>query len=131
MNCWKRRSDEFAEKECAKFYAEKNGRPSLTPGIYFCCMALEAAWHPDNKRISMWVDDDNPGPTPDFWTVPLAGGVAVRTEVPHDVARQLEGAALEGIQEWASEFAFFWAPSGKALYFPLTLRGAVNLWNDG
>lgn len=27
--------DEFAEKECAKFYAENNGRPSLTPGIYF------------------------------------------------------------------------------------------------
>ena len=24
--------DEFAEKECAKFYAEKMGRPSLTPG---------------------------------------------------------------------------------------------------
>ena len=29
------RFDEFAEKECAKFYSENNGRPSLTPGIYF------------------------------------------------------------------------------------------------
>ena len=27
--------DEFAEKECAQFYADKNGRPSLTPGTYF------------------------------------------------------------------------------------------------
>src|SRR6266568_1048719 len=27
--------DEFVEGRCAKFYAEKNGRPSLTPGIYF------------------------------------------------------------------------------------------------
>jgi transposase len=27
--------DDFVEKECAKFYAENNGRPSLTPGIYF------------------------------------------------------------------------------------------------
>src|ERR1700682_5740690 len=27
--------DEFAEIECAQFYAEKNGRPSLTPGTYF------------------------------------------------------------------------------------------------
>src|SRR5580704_4231508 len=27
--------DEFVEKRCAKFYAEKYGRPSLTPGIYF------------------------------------------------------------------------------------------------
>src|ERR1700741_4943015 len=29
------RFDEFVEGRCAKFYAEKNGRPSLTPGIYF------------------------------------------------------------------------------------------------
>ena len=27
--------DEFAENECARFYADKNGRPSLTPGRYF------------------------------------------------------------------------------------------------
>jgi transposase len=27
--------DGFAEKECARFYAENNGRPSVTPGIYF------------------------------------------------------------------------------------------------
>ena len=27
--------DEFVESRCAKFYAAKNGRPSLTPGIYF------------------------------------------------------------------------------------------------
>jgi transposase len=27
--------DHFAEGECAQFYAEKNGRPSLTPGMYF------------------------------------------------------------------------------------------------
>ncbi len=27
--------DEFVEGLCAKFYAAKYGRPSLTPGIYF------------------------------------------------------------------------------------------------
>ena len=27
--------DEFVEVRCAKFYAAKYGRPSLTPGIYF------------------------------------------------------------------------------------------------
>ncbi len=27
--------DDFVEKRCAKFYAAKYGRPSLTPGIYF------------------------------------------------------------------------------------------------
>jgi transposase len=29
------RFDEFVESRCAKFYAARRGRPSLTPGIYF------------------------------------------------------------------------------------------------
>ena len=92
-------------------------------------MAAEAAWYPDGKRISMWIDGgDSQGPAPEFWTVPLAGGPPVKSEVPSNINHQLEGAALEGIQEWTSESGFYWAPSGKALYFPLTLRGAVNLW---
>ncbi len=32
--------DEFVEGGCAKFYAAKNGRPSLTPGIYFRSLLL-------------------------------------------------------------------------------------------
>jgi len=27
--------DAFAERECAKFYADRMGRPSLPPGVYF------------------------------------------------------------------------------------------------
>jgi transposase len=27
--------DEFVEAQCAPFYADKRGRPSLTPGTYF------------------------------------------------------------------------------------------------
>jgi hypothetical protein len=34
------RFDEFVESRCAKFYAERNGRPSLTPGIYFRVMLI-------------------------------------------------------------------------------------------
>jgi len=34
------RFDEFVETRCAKFYAEKNGRPSLTPGIYFRALLI-------------------------------------------------------------------------------------------
>jgi len=30
--------DEFCEASCRKFYHEKLGRPSLTPGIYFGAM---------------------------------------------------------------------------------------------
>jgi transposase len=32
--------DEFVEGRCAKFYAAKYGRPSLTPGIYFRWLLL-------------------------------------------------------------------------------------------
>jgi transposase len=32
--------DEFVEGRCAKFYAEKYGRPSLTPGIYFRALLM-------------------------------------------------------------------------------------------
>src|SRR3974377_995803 len=32
--------DEFVEGRCAKFYAVKYGRPSLTPGIYFCSLLI-------------------------------------------------------------------------------------------
>ena len=32
--------DEFAEQRCAKFYAPRLGRPSLTPGNYFRCLLI-------------------------------------------------------------------------------------------
>src|ERR1700728_676345 len=32
--------DEFVEGRCAKLYAEKYGRPSLTPGIYFRALLI-------------------------------------------------------------------------------------------
>ncbi|HXJ89352.1 MAG TPA: hypothetical protein VMS18_21220 [Candidatus Binatia bacterium] len=34
------RFDEFVEGRCARFYAEKYGRPSLTPGIYFRALLI-------------------------------------------------------------------------------------------
>ncbi len=85
----------------------------------------EVTWHPDG-RITMWVD--GPEVAAGFWTVPVAGGVAVKLEVPSEVSKQLEDSALPGIVEWTSEWTFAWAPSGRALYFPQTFRGAVNLW---
>jgi len=32
--------DEFVEGQCARFYAQRNGRPSLTPGIYFRALLI-------------------------------------------------------------------------------------------
>src|SRR5689334_10779330 len=46
--------DEFAEKECAKFYAEKMGRPSLTPGIYFRLLLVGYFEGIDSERGIAW-----------------------------------------------------------------------------
>src|SRR5262244_613824 len=46
--------DEFAEKECAKFYAENNGRPSLTPGMYFRLLLVGYFEGIDSERGIAW-----------------------------------------------------------------------------
>src|SRR5580658_338658 len=43
------RFDEFVESRCAKFYAARHGRPSLTPGIYFRSLLIDFA-HPAFDR---------------------------------------------------------------------------------
>jgi Tol biopolymer transport system component/DNA-binding winged helix-turn-helix (wHTH) protein len=94
--------------------------------------AMSAAWHPDGKRISALV---NSGPIPTFWTGPATGGAAVKSEVPPELLQQIEevaadtsagGRAFE--HEWVLDFKFAWAPSGRAIYFERTFRGARNIW---
>src|SRR6202049_4639669 len=46
--------DEFAEKECAKFYAANNGRPSLVPGIYFRLLLVGYFEGIDSERGIAW-----------------------------------------------------------------------------
>jgi transposase len=46
--------DEFAEKECAGFYAENNGRPSLTPGTYFRLLMVGYFEGLDSERGIAW-----------------------------------------------------------------------------
>jgi transposase len=46
--------DEFAEKACAKFYASKNGRPSLAPGMYFRLLLLGYFEGLDSERGIAW-----------------------------------------------------------------------------
>jgi transposase len=53
--------DEFAEKECAKFYADKNGRPSLTPGIYFRLLLVGYFEGLDSERGIAWRAADSLG----------------------------------------------------------------------
>ena len=56
VNEWleEKKFDEFAEKECAQFYAEKMGRPSLTPGIYFRLLLVGYFEGIDSERGIAW-----------------------------------------------------------------------------
>ncbi|MGA8313145.1 MAG: winged helix-turn-helix domain-containing protein [Terriglobales bacterium] len=101
----------------AEFFAQHE----LWPG--------SAAWHPDGKRLSVWVADlDHPSPS--FWTVPIAGGVAIKSEIAPAITKELgEVASDDTIQDfYQTEFPFAWAPSGKAIYFGSSYRGARNIW---
>jgi transposase len=53
--------DEFAEKECARFYAENNGRPSVTPGIYFRLLLVGYFEGIDSERGIAWRAADSIG----------------------------------------------------------------------
>lgn len=46
--------DEFAEGECAQFYADRNGRPSLTPGTYFRLLLIGYFEGIDSERGIAW-----------------------------------------------------------------------------
>src|ERR1700732_2532774 len=46
--------DEFVEGRCARFYAAKYGRPSLTPGIYFRSLLLGYFEGIDSERGIAW-----------------------------------------------------------------------------
>ena len=49
-----KRFDEFVESRCAKFYAAKCGRPSLTPGIYFRSLLIGYFEGIDSERGIAW-----------------------------------------------------------------------------
>jgi Transposase domain (DUF772) len=46
--------DEFVEAQCAPFYAEKLGRPSLTPGMYFRLLLIGYFEGIDSERGIAW-----------------------------------------------------------------------------
>jgi Tol biopolymer transport system component len=100
---------------------------------------ISTAWHPDGKRLSISIFSSNPGSVV-FWTVPTAGGTAIKTEIDPTIEKQVEvstgpqfpfAAALsEGAAEdfqlpWVS---FSWSPSGNAIYFERLFRGTINIW---
>jgi Tol biopolymer transport system component/DNA-binding winged helix-turn-helix (wHTH) protein len=83
---------------------------------------LSVAWHPDGKRVTvLWQDGS-------FWTVPIDGGVGVRSELnPVLVKRFREITRDDATIDWAMDFKFSWAPSGTAIYLEATSGGARTL----
>lgn len=91
--------------------------------------ARSAAWHPDGKRLSVWIHDDAPVPT--IWILPLSGGEGQKIQVDPQVSAQLEEVSTGRVPEFENDSKFCWAPSGRAIYFERTRRGARNLWKMG
>src|SRR5215469_4789862 len=76
--------DEFVESRCAKFYAAKNGRPSLTPGIYFRSLLIggDAARRGSGRHYNPGYHAERGGP---------GGGRADRTRSRAAARRQAQG----------------------------------------
>jgi transposase len=53
--------DQFAEQECARFYAVNNGRPSLPPGTYFRLLLIGYFEGIDSERGIAWRAADSLG----------------------------------------------------------------------
>lgn len=90
---------------------------------------VSATWHPDGRRVTVWVVDlAHPAPDPSFWTMSLDGKEAVETTIPSEIRKNLQQLLPEGSYEWTMDSRFRWAPTGDALYFELTRRGARSIW---
>src|SRR6266699_6064833 len=46
--------DEYVEQQCARFYAEKMGRPSIAPGRYFRMLLIGYFEGIDSERAIAW-----------------------------------------------------------------------------
>jgi len=90
-----------------------------------------ATWHPDGKRVTVWGGRSGrySERSPSFWTMPITGGAAIKSEIAPVIEKQLEEVAVTDVRgEWPVDFTFAWAPSGKAIYFERAYRGTRNIW---
>ena len=90
-----------------------------------------AMWHPDGKRVTVWVGRTGrySERSPAFWTIPIGGGPAIKSDIAPAIEEQLRDVAVTGVMgEWPVDFTFAWAPDGKAIYFERAYRGTRNIW---
>src|SRR5260370_40814069 len=85
--------DEFAESECARFYAHNNGRPSLPPGTYFRLLLIGYFEGIDSERGMAW-RVPRARSVPAFLCLTLGQGspharASTRTARPMDVVRRV------------------------------------------
>jgi Tol biopolymer transport system component/DNA-binding winged helix-turn-helix (wHTH) protein len=80
---------------------------------------FRVGWHPDGRRLSVYGNDRDHGWS--FWTMPLAGGPPIRSQMSERVAGRLRelGVRLGG---------FVWARGGDTLYFEGRSAETSNLW---
>jgi Tol biopolymer transport system component/DNA-binding winged helix-turn-helix (wHTH) protein len=89
--------------------------------------ATSAAWHPDGKRVTVWVTDLSP--TPSFWMVSIAGGPGIKLEIPSAIQRALKQASGEAVAgQQQGDYSFSWSSAGDAIYFERVYGGARNIW---
>src|SRR5215813_5879253 len=72
--------DQFVEAECKQFYAEKMGRPSLTPGIYFRLLLVGYFEGIDSERGIAWRTGDSLS-IREFVGIPLNEGAPDHTTI--------------------------------------------------
>jgi Tol biopolymer transport system component len=127
---WKADNSVFSE-----FYVVglDGGQPARVLSDFFrqhsSFSSISAAWHPDGKRVTVWIEDPaRSGPSPQFWTIPLHGGPAVYSEMAPQIQQKFSELAVQSGGEWVIDSKFTWAPSGRALYLERTFRGARSLW---
>jgi Tol biopolymer transport system component/DNA-binding winged helix-turn-helix (wHTH) protein len=125
-----------------KFYvAHRDGGPPREVLAEFLAQhklwPAAAVWHPDGKRVSVWVSSlargqtlsSDAAPTPSIWTVSISGGEAIKMEIAPAIKSELAEVANGNVGgEHLGELSFSWSPSGKALYFGCGYRGAINIW---
>src|SRR5262245_57761173 len=80
---------------------------------------LRVAWRPDGKHLSLWGWQQQHKWS--FWTVPLDGGLPVKSEIDSKVNEQIRETAV-------TLSNFVWSPSGKTLYFEGISQTVKNLW---
>ncbi|MEK7833471.1 MAG: hypothetical protein AAB401_20435, partial [Acidobacteriota bacterium] len=98
-----------------------NGEPprEVLAGFLKEFRSVRVNWHSDGQRLSVWGNHRQQGWG--LWTLPLAGGGAVKSELAAQVKERIKEADL-------SLTDFQWSPNGRALYFEGVAQSVKNVW---